>query len=207
MIIVNFATEGYLNGQRRLFDSIKGYRCVGFSNYAEIKSPKHKASPYEFKIHSIEAVRKGASDPVILWCDASLFRVGDLSKIENIIKRDGYFMEEAGHYVKDWCNDHARKYFDLKQHESGFTMFSAGLLGLDFSNPVAQEFFLKWKASASAGCFIGDWKNHRHDMTCASIIAQRMGLKYQPGGAHMSYIGPGYSTPSPEAVFLLQGIY
>lgn len=85
-------------------------------------------------------------------------------------------------------------------------MFSAGLLGLDKNNPLAMEFFTQWKASAKAGCFKGNYETHRHDMTCASIIAQRLGMKYQRGGEHMSYIGSGYTEPEEGTVFYLQGL-
>lgn len=205
MIIVNFATNHFLKGQRRLEESVNGSaKFLGFADYQKIKSPTHNESPYQFKVHAIE--KAWEQDDLVLWCDASLFRVGDLSKIETIIRADGYFMEEAGHYVKDWCNAHTRLYFNLKPEESGFTMFSAGLLGLDYNSRIAREFFNQWKASAVAGCFKGSWQNHRHDMTCGSIIAQRLGMTYQPGGSHASYIGPGYPEPNPEAVFHLQGI-
>lgn len=205
MIIVNFATNHFLKGQRRLEESINGSaKFLGFADYQKIKSPTHNESPYQFKVHAIE--KAWEQDDLVLWCDASLFRVGDLSKIETIIRQDGYFMEEAGHYVKDWCNAHTRQYFNLRPEESGFTMFSAGLLGLDYNSRIAREFFNQWKAAALAGCFKGDWSNHRHDMTCGSIIAQRLGMKYQRGGSHMAYIGEGYGTPEPGAVFHLQGI-
>lgn len=205
MIIVNFATNHFLKGQRRLEESVNGSaKFLGFADYQKIKSPTHNDSPYQFKVHAIE--KAWEHDDIVLWCDASLFRVGDLSKIETIIRQDGYFMEEAGHYVKDWCNAHTRQYFNLQESESGFTMFSAGLLGLDYNSRIAREFFNQWKAAALAGCFKGDWSNHRHDMTCGSIIAQRLGMKYQRGGSHMAYIGDGYGTPEPGAVFWLQGI-
>lgn len=204
MIIVNFATKEYKAGQDRLVNSIQGWNVLTYSNYKVIGSPTHQESPYQFKIHAIE--KAWEQDDIVLWCDASLYRVGDLSRIETIIKDTGYFMEEAGHYVKDWCNERARAYFNLKPEESGFTMFSAGLLGLDYNSRIAREFFNQWKASAVAGCFKGSWQNHRHDMTCGSIIAQRLGMTYQPGGSHMAYIGAGYSKPDPGAVFHLQGI-
>lgn len=86
-------------------------------------------------------------------------------------------------------------------------MFSAGLLGLDKNSPIAIEFFNQWKASALAGCFRGNWSDHRHDMTAGSIIAQRLGMKYQRGGEHMSYVGPGYSQPELGSVFWLQGMH
>jgi hypothetical protein len=206
MIIVNFATKEFSRGQNRLANSILRSHAdvLLFNDYGTIGSPTHRESPYEFKIHSIEKALQ--YDDIVLWCDASLFLVGNLEKIEDIIYRDGYFMEEAGHYVKDWCNAHTRQYFGLKPEESGMTMFSAGLLGLDRTSPIAMEFFNQWKASALAGCFRGSWNDHRHDMTAGSIIAQRMGLKYQRGGSHMAYLGEGYQKPDPGVVFHLQGI-
>jgi hypothetical protein len=179
-----------------------------FDDYTSIGSPSHKDSPYEFKIWAIEAAWK--YDNIALWCDSSLWRVGDIKKIEDLIVRDGYFMSEAGAWVGDWTNSFTRNYFKLSDHEAkvpgGLSMFSAGLLGLDKANPLAMNFFIQWKTAALAGCFKGDWKDHRHDMTCASIIAQRLDMHYQRGGQYMSYIGPGYSEPEKDTVFFLQGM-
>ena len=208
MIIVNFSTKEYRKGQKRLEDSLNGHKKLMLNDYTSINSPTHWESPYEFKIHSIESAWN--HDPIVLWCDSSLWRVGDLSIIENLIIQDGYFCSEAGHWVGSWTNQHTRRYFKLTPDEvrvpGGLFMFSAGLLGLNRDSPIAQEFFKQWKASAKAGCFRGDWVDHRHDMTCASIIAQRLGMKYQRGGQHMSYIGDGYGPPEPNSIFWLQGI-
>jgi hypothetical protein len=208
MIIVNFSTREYKAGQQRLSASLGKWPYLMFSNYEEIGSPSHSESPYEFKIHAIEKAFE--KDDIVLWCDSSLWLVGDLSKIENIIKQDGYFMEEAGHWVGSWTNQHTRKYFNLTDEEAkvpgGFNMFSAGFLGLNLKSEIAMKFLYEWKQSALAGCFSGSWENHRHDMTCGSIIAQRLGMKYQRGGEHMAYIGPGYSAPNPGVVFKLQGL-
>jgi hypothetical protein len=209
MIVVNFSTKEYLRGQQRLSASLNGHKFLMFDDYAKIGSPTQKESPYEFKIHAIKAAM--AFDTIVLWCDASLYRVGDLKIIEDLIKSDGYFMSEAGHYVGRWTNDFTKNYFRLTEEESkqdtgGMIMFSAGLLGLDTSTPIANEFLSRWEQAAKAGCFKGDYSNHRHDMSSASIIASRLGMKYQRGGQHMSYIGPGYSAPEPDSVFHLQGI-
>ena len=208
MIIVNFATGHYLKGQERLANSLNGQKKLMLSSYTAIGSPTHSESPYQFKVHAIEKAFE--FDPIVLWVDASMWLVGDLSRIERLILEDGYFMSEAGHWVGSWCNQFTRKYFKLTEEEAkvpgGFNMFSAGLLGLNGASEIAWKFFQQWKASALAGCFKGDWKDHRHDMTCASIIAQRLGMRYQRGGQHMSYIGPGYSQPEKGSVFYLQGI-
>lgn len=208
MIVVNFATGHYLKGQQRLSKSLNGHKQLMLSDYTSIGSPSHSESPYAFKLYAIE--KAFCFDPIVLWCDASLWRVGDISIIEQLIINDGYFMSESGHWVGQWTNQFTRDYFKLTEEEAkvpgGLFMFSAGLLGLNKNSSVAMEFFKQWKESEKGGCFRGDWSNHRHDMSAASIIAQRLGMKYQRGGQHMAYIGPGYSQPEPEVIFFLQGI-
>ena len=208
MIIVNFATGSYKKGQQRLANSLNGHKKLMLDSYEAIGSPSHSISPYEFKVHAIE--KAWEFDPVVLWVDASMWRVGDLSIVENLILQDGYFMTEAGHWVGSWTNQFTRHYFCLTESEAkvpgGLFMFSAGLLGLDSRSEIAMEFFRQWKASALAGCFKGDYRDHRHDQSCGSIIAQRLKMKYQRGGEHMSYIGPGYSQPEKGSIFYLQGI-
>jgi hypothetical protein len=211
MIVVNFATGSYLKGQHRLATSLykAGAKGLFFEKYNDIGSPSHQVSPYEFKLH---AIRKAfEQDDIVLWADSSLWLVGDLSKIEDIIKRDGLFATEAGHYIGRWTNQHTRDYFNLTDQEAvqgpgGITMLSAGLMGFNLKSEIAMQFLYEWEQSAKAGCFRGEWIDHRHDQTCASIIATRMGLKYQRGGEFMSYIGPGYSQPEAGSVFHLQGI-
>lgn len=208
MIIVNFSTPNYALGQQRLSNSLNGYKKLMLTSYTAIGSPTHMESPYEFKCHAIEAAWE--LDPICLWVDSSMWRVGDISKIENLIIKDGYFMTESGHWTGQWTNQFTKEYFKMTDEEAkvpgGMFMFSAGLLGLNKESEVAIQFMKQWKESAKAGCFRGDWKDHRHDMSCSSIIAQRLGMKFQRGGEFMSYIGPGYSQPESGSVFYLQGI-
>jgi hypothetical protein len=206
MIIVNFSTKEYSRGQQRLQASLNGYKTLMLNDYVSIGSPTHQESPYEFKVHAIE--KAACFDPVVLWMDSSMYVRGDLSKIEKIILKDGYFMEEAGHYVNDWCNDHCRKMLNYNSQgdEYKYLMFSAGLLGLDMNDATARLWFEQWKEAAKLGCFKGDWRNHRHDMTAGSILAERLNMTYQRGGSHLSYVGPGYSKPEPTSVVYCQGI-
>lgn len=205
MIVVNFSTDAYKRPQQRLRQSLwdMGHSGLFYTKYDQINSPTHQESPYEFKIHAI--LKAFEFDDLVLWADSSMYLKGELRRIEEKIKAHGYFMEESGHYVDDWCNDHAREYFSLPT-KSGYTMFSAGLLGLNLQSEIAKEYLKQWKASAHAGCFRGDWQNHRHDMVCGSIIASRLDMKYQRGGSHMAYIGPGYAVPGDDVVFYCQGM-
>ena len=209
MTVVNFATNHFKVGQKRLSDSLNGHKQLMIDSYTAIHSPTHQQSPYEFKVHAIEKAFE--LDPVVLWADSSFWLVGDLSEIENIILEDGYFMTEAGHYVGRWVNEFQRKYFnlttqELKQGPGGMIMFSAGLVGLHKDSPIAMEFLKQWKKAAVKGAFRGRWEDTRHDQTAGSIIAQRLGMKYQNGPRYMSYIGDGYEKPHPQATFYLQGI-
>lgn len=209
MIVVNFSTKQYAMGQQRLSKSLNGYKQLMLSDYTSIGSPSHQESPYEFKIWAIEAGFK--YDDIVLWADSSLWRVGDISVIENIIKKDGYMLTESGHYVSQWVNQYQKNYFKLTEEElqqgpGGMLMFSAGFVGFDKNSPIAMEFLKQWKVAAKDGCFKGDWATTRHDQSIGSIIAQRLKMKYQRGGSLMSYIGSGYSAPEPGSIFYLQGI-
>ena len=86
-------------------------------------------------------------------------------------------------------------------------MFAAGYCGFDFTHGLAQEFFAEWKESMLNGCFKGSWSDHRHDMTCASIIANKhdMVKDYSSGGQYFAYIGEVYGTPLPTVVGHLIG--
>jgi hypothetical protein len=207
MIVVNFSTKNYGMLQRRLRQSLNGHRTIMFSSYGQIGGPTHEQSPYEFKIHAIE--KAFLHDDIVLWCDSSLWLVGNINSITDLIKQDGYFMEEAGHYVGSWTNEFTKDYFKMTDEESavpgGIIMFTAGCLGLNRQSHVAMEFFRQWKEAALAGCFRGHWHDHRHDMTCASIIAQRLQMKFQRGGKHLAYVGPDYPKAEPSVVFKLKG--
>lgn len=209
MIVVNFSTEGYYKGQQRLANSLTCPKLM-FTNYQQIGSRIHKESPYEFKIAAFE---KGfEKDNIVLWLDSSVYQVGDINKIEKIILEKGYWLEEAGHYTGKWTNDFQREYFKVTDQEmfqgpGGMTLFSAGYMGLDKRSPLAMEFFRQWKEAGKAGAFKGDWSTSRHEMTAASIIAQRLGITYERGGSNAAYIGQGYSQPEPGVTFWLQGIY
>ncbi len=203
MIVVNFATEQYYAGQERLMNSLGDYDQLMIRD--ELKGcPTHQESPYEFKVHAIE--RAFEIDDVVLWADASMWLVGDLSKIEKLITESGYYMENSGHTVGNWCNEFTRKYFNLQDYENLYPLFSAGLFGLNKKSIASMEFFYRWKTSAEMGCFKGDWKDHRHDMTAGSIIANRMKLRFQPDRSHMAHIGPGYPEPKEGIVFKCQGL-
>src|SRR5690349_15935056 len=141
MVVVNFSTHQYRAAQRRLMNSLNG-KGLFISDYPP-GWPTHQQSPYEFKIHAIRQAME--IDPIVLWCDSSLWRVGDLSVLEKIIIEDGFLGTEAGHYAGRWTNQHTRDYFKVTEQEmfqgpGGITLFSAGLLGLNKNSEIAMQF-------------------------------------------------------------------
>ena len=220
--IVSFANENgnYIKAQQRLKDSLNGKTdadLLMFVGENSINAPLHSKIPYAFKIYSIlRAYEMGYTS--ILYLDTSAYAIADVNPIFEIIERDGYFMEEAGHYCGTWTNDKTLDYFNVTRDEAmNMTMYSAGFTGLDFTNDLAEGFFAKW--AASIGCFKGQWNNlseteskdkrcqgHRHDMSCGSIIANQLGMKYQIGGSYFQYAAPEDIKLKESVIFYVQGM-
>lgn len=212
--IVNLVNNNanYVACQKRLEQSAlnnpdKSFDFFCFQNESQVKSPPHHDNPYAFKIYAIEKIRQMGYKQIV-WLDASIVLVADFSPIWEWIFQKGFFFEEAGHYAGSWCNDSTLKYFGLTKEEAmQMPMFAAGYCGFDFTDGLAQEFFAEWKESMLNGCFKGSWQNHRHDMTCGSIIANKHNMvkDYSSGGQYFAYIGEVYGTPLPTVVGHLIG--
>lgn len=211
--IVNLITNsGYAKGQARLIESIKQFNpeidLLTFTSETEVGAPLHKDDPYAFKLFAIGKAR-GLGYDQILWLDASVYAVKDITPVFNWLTEKGIFLESAGHYAGSWSPDNVLDYFGITRIQAmDMPMFSAGFIGLDFTNYISRSFFVDWSAAMDKGIFRGSWQNHRHDMTCGSIIANKQGLLplYSPGGQFFSYVGPGYGEPSETACFHLQGL-
>lgn len=207
--IVNLATSIYERGRRRLTESLQGNfdgTVFTFTTEDEVGAPPHLENPYAFKVYAIEKVKNMGYNQV-LWLDASCYAIKNVQPIFDWIDQKGIFMEAAGHWTGSWSNDATLGYFGISRDEAmQMPMFSAGFVGFDFEKDVSREFFQKWKNSMLAGCFKGEWSNHRHDMTCGSIIACQMGLDkiYSGGGHYLAYRGEGYGEPQDSVLIYLE---
>lgn len=206
----------YIDGQQRLINSLMqletefGDDFDVFTDIGEdsVGAPPHDDNPYAFKVYAIRKLRdKGYKQ--VFWFDASIVAVKSLNPLWERLSKTGVFMEEAGHWVGTWCNEYTLKYFNLTREEAmKIPMFAAGYIGIDFRTTVGQEFFAHWNEAMLNGCFRGSWQDHRHDMTCASIIAHKLGIThhYGRGGEFFAYIGDVYGPPSDTAVCHLLGL-
>lgn len=210
--IISFANErgNYLAALKRLQNSIHKYddnTFIGLIGEDSIGSPKHIDNPYAFKIYCWRYARSLGFNE-ILYLDSSVVAVNKLDIVWDIISTQGYIMQEAGHMVGSWCNERTLNYFQTTRDEAmNMPMYgNAGMLGLNFYNEKANQFFQWWEKSMLDGQFIGEWDDHRHDMTCGSIIANKLKMQYSSGNEILHY-APVEQTPiSSKIVFHASGL-
>lgn len=178
-------------------------------------SPTHQDVPYGMKVAAMEwAMTQGYER--IMWLDSSVWCVKFPKAHLDAIGRDGYYMVHSGWKCDQWTNDNCLNYFGLTREQAAeIPMISAGILGLGTFSEVAREFFAQWKNAMQAGAFKGSWtatpsegsgdryRGHRHDQSCASIIAHRLGMFIHPEQTYDYY----YAPQMPETVeFALAGM-
>lgn len=210
--VVNLVTdnEAYKRGQKRLRDAMKGQDCdlLTFIGEDTVGAPPHKENPYAFKIYAIEEARRRGYDQ-ILWLDASVYPVKDITPVFDWLTEKGIFMEEAGHWAGSWSPNYVLDYFGITKEEAmKMPMFAAGYCGFDFRHSISMEFIARWTLAMQAGMFKGNWEESRHDMTVGSIIANIMELLplYSPGGQFFAYVGEIFGEPKESVVFHLKGL-
>lgn len=180
--IVSFANKNgrYVQNLARLSESLRDNfdgDFIAFVGEKSIGAEPHEDNPYSFKIHCIQkAIDAGYRQ--VLWLDTSCFAIKNVQPIFDEIEKDGFIFQDINFTLDQWCNDFTLNYFGLTREEAKKVKLigSAGFLGMNFDNPLAVDFFEKWKAAMYVGCFKGSWSDHRHDLSCSSIIIHQMGL-------------------------------
>lgn len=190
---VTFSNGRYLGYEQKLQSTIR-LHCPDadvfvFHDFAEINSPPHYKSPYSFKVHAIETVRNRGYK-VIFWCDSVVRLRKPIDPLLPMIRQLGAYLPCDGWKVGTWANDRALEYFGVTRDEAmNIDSVYACVMAFDFNNPMAHEFFTRWKQASNDGIFIGAWKNdlktesqdercrgHRHDQTCAELVSYKLGI-------------------------------
>ena len=164
----------YQRGLKRLLKLImesdyKGhvlYRAGGWPD-AEGGSLVLSHVPYAFKVSFFkEAERKGFKR--VLWLDTSVVPVASLNTIFDMIKEKGYFAMENTRMVGPHMCPEAAVYFGLNlQQTFHIRSCSAGLFGVDFTNPKAHAVLDRWyRAAHDDDAFF----SARSDQNALSII-------------------------------------
>ncbi len=209
--IVSLAThsERYYKQIDRLEQSLKGRfigNFLGFKGEESVHAPAHLINNYAFKLFAIAQAKKQGYKKVF-WVDSSNYAIKNIEPIFDYLNEHGIFLEDSGHPVGAWSNDECLDYYKVTREQAmKMPMLSSGFIGLDFENKVSKEFFARWMEAMCMGLFNGSWDNHRHDQTCASLIAYQMGIKLSQNCTYFAHVGEKYEPPKETAVFHLQGL-
>lgn len=178
-------------------------------------SPTHQQVPYAMKVYALQwALDNGYHST--LWLDCSAWCVKYPRVHLEAMGRDGYYLVHSGWQCDQWTNDNCLKYFGITREEAkDIPMISSGIMGINFATELGREFFAQLKGAMHAGAFHGSWthnpeegsgdryRGHRHDQSCASLIAHRLGMKMHPEQVYDYY----YQPTMPETVeFALAGL-
>lgn len=216
------ANANYMRSMARLEESLQGNfdgDFLGFVGEHTIDAPLHTDNPYAFKVYAFMAAVDAGYDQ-IMWMDSACYAIKNVNPIFNVIAKEGYFMQEAGHWAGTWTNDRTLDYFGITRDEAmQIPMFTAGFFGLKMADKIASEFFSKWFDAMKAGMFKGNWTNwdhsesndarcegSRHDMSCASIITHQLGMKYKAGNEWLQYAGPNDAPNNDNIICKIQGM-
>lgn len=194
---VSFASGRYIQYEAALRASI-AQQCPEadvfvFNTVEEIGAPPHLRSPYSFKPHAVEYVRR-MGYRYIFWCDSVVRLRKSIDELLPKISQVGVYLQADGWPVGVWANDRALSYFGLTRDQAmDIEAIYACIMAFDTQSPVAVEFLARWKKASDDGIFIGNWKNdlktesqdercrgHRHDQTCAELISYQMGIPRSP---------------------------
>lgn len=220
--VVSVATGGwYPQGQQRLFDSLeeKGENATRlfWRDQYPPNSPTHEDAPYAFKPYAFRRARELGFDQAI-WLDASVWlHKRNLADIWARIDEDGWYLEPDGNMLGNWISDRVLTMLGLSRDEAmGIPLIEGKMIGLDFRNETACKFLDEWTRLADIGAFYGRWDNldrfessderclgHRHDISCGSPVAARLGMHLQP----FKRLGfPANGEPGEEICALAQGL-
>jgi hypothetical protein len=193
---VSFATGIYIEKQKRLEFSVRkfGYDIFTYTTFESIGSPTHEESPYEFKLHAIRAVYMKGYD-IVIWCDSIIQLLRPITSWIPEIEKRGVYLQKDGHRLGNWANDRALEEFGVKRDDvmaEGTTIYAC-VMAFDFRYPITKRFLYRWKQCADKGLFRGKWNNkdrtesqdprcegHRHDQTCAELVARELEIKVGP---------------------------
>ena len=204
---VSFASGTYVEPQKLLVESIRNHNptipVFTFNTFEDIESPTHQENPYAFKVYCVEKLRKWGYKTII-WCDSVLRLTQPIDTLLPQIQERGVYLQNDGWNTAQWANDRCLDYFKLTRNEAeSIESIYACFMAFDFTNPITDEFFKRWKKSCEDGIFKGAWTNstlseskdprcrgHRHDQVCAEIISYQLNI---PRGEPR--VRPGEDTP------------
>jgi len=195
----------YPEGVERLEKSLNYHGFTGdvitWKRRLPPNSPTHKENPYAFKTYAFRwAVEQGYTH--IMWLDSSAWVIKNPSQIFDIINEQGHYFWGSGHNCAQTCNDKSLEYFGITRDQAEVMHdLSSGLVGLNITNERSKQFLGLWLEACDNGIFKGSRLHdgqsqdprfcfHRQDQSCASIIANQLGMKIDQPNILCGYYAP-----------------
>lgn len=206
--IINYSSANgwYPKGQERLVNSLRQVNFRGdillFNELNTPGWPSHKQVPYAFKPYAFREAKKQGYDGAI-WLDCSAWAVKPIDFLFlDILINIGYLLQDSDWKVGNWSHDRLLESFVVTRDKALQIPLHEGIIiGLNFRNPVAIQYFDHWFKRANDGfSFVGAWKNenhcvslddrvlgHRHDISVGSLIAHQLKMILQPVEYYMTH--------------------
>lgn len=196
---VMYGDKHYVKIQEMLIKSIRNIyptaAIFAFRSFSDIhpNCPSHSEAPYAFKLYAIEHARFRGYD-IVIWLDSPNRLIRPIEDWIVEISNVGVYLQRDGWMCGQWANDNCLKYFGVSRDEAmNIPNIYASIIAFDFRSAIANEFMNRWRNACQEGVFRGNVKNdkktesqdprclgHRHDQSCAELIAYQMGIELQP---------------------------
>jgi hypothetical protein len=162
--IVNVATGAYVRGQQRLFESehAAGALFLGWRDCMPSESPGFHDVPYAFKAWALKAALDAEHDTV-MWCDASIVPIRDLTPLWEHIEEHGYWICRNGWDNAFWTADSAYSDLPVTREENWkIPHVVATAFGLRLSHPIGWRIFEEYLRLSQTRAFCGPWWNRNY---------------------------------------------
>jgi len=197
--VVNVATGRYVQGQNRLrhllVDGPDPTQFLSWNDPAAIGAPSHQDVPYAFKAYALkEAARLGHT--ALLWADACIVPHAQLSRIWDYATEHGAWFSRNGWTNSEWTAKAALEPLGVTEEENArIPHVVATAFALDLNHPTGRAFLDEYfRLASETRAFCGPWTGgvgvqHRHDQSCASVIAWRLGIPLTDPPDYFAYKG------------------
>jgi hypothetical protein len=208
-VVVNVSTGRYVAGQARLTEALAllGEDYMLWRDELPPGSPSHQETPYAFKSWALEAARQ-SGHTLLLWADASIIPIASLELIWAYAEAHGVWLSDNGYRNDEWTCEAAYPLLGVTKEENhNIKHVVATAFAVDLLHPVGAQFFVEYFRLAKNGAFKGPWKGgvgvqHRHDQTCASVIAHRLRIPLTNPPRFFAYDG----GQTEETILIAKGV-
>jgi hypothetical protein len=112
----------------------------------------------------------------LLWCDSGNLFIDNMSKIYEIIKKQGIFSPTSSDTIKRWTHPKCLNFLDINEYDKMLSLSprNGAILGFDLENKKVCDFIKKfYNLSLLKDCIApegSDRTNHRQDQSVFSIL-------------------------------------